>query len=121
MRRVAHLVTLACLLPAALVLAAPAGSAQPEDCGPGRACLYTRDNFKGDRIDYGRDRFNDTCITTMYRSIKNRTADENVFVYPDEHCDGRSGMTLVQPGNDLITGDHRSLRFSRDLWPDQGP
>jgi len=121
MRRVAHLVTAACLLPAALVLAAPAGSAQPEDCGPGRACLYTRDNFKGDRIDYGRERFNDTCITTMYRSIKNRTADENVFAYSDEHCDGRSGMTLVQPGNDLITGDHRSLRFSRDLWPDQGP
>jgi hypothetical protein len=121
MRRVAHLVAAACLVPAALLLTAPAGSARPEDCGPGRACLYSRDNFKGDRIDYGRDRSDDTCITATYRSIKNRTADENAFVYPDEHCDGRSGMTLVQPGNDLITGDHRSVMFSRDLQPDQQP
>jgi hypothetical protein len=121
MRRLTHLVAAACLVPAVLVLAAPPGSAQPEDCRPGRSCVYTGDNFKGDRVDFGRDRFDATCITVTYRSFKNRTVDENAFVYPDDHCDGRSGMTLVQPGNDLITGDHRSIMFSRDVEPDQRP
>ena len=118
MRRVFSLVAAAALAPTVLVLAAPASSARPEDCGPGRACVYDRENFKGDRIDYGRDRANDTCITVTYRSIKNRT-DDNAFVYPDDHCNGRYGMTQVQPGNDLMTGDHRSVMFSRSLWPDQ--
>ena len=122
MRRVAVLVAVACLTGVGgLVVAAPPGSAQGEDCRPGRACVYPGDNYGGGRVDFDKAQYEGPCITIEYRSIKNRTADENVFVYPDEHCDGRSGMTQVQPGNDLITGDHRSLRLTRNLWPDQQP
>jgi len=117
MRRLARLVMAASVVPAALVLAAPPGHAQPEDCRADRACVYTGDNFGGDRIDFGRDRFDGRCISIDYRSIKNRTAEENVFVYPDEHCDGRSGVTVLQPGNDVVIGDHRSLKFSKDIEP----
>jgi hypothetical protein len=121
MRRLTRLVVAAALVPTALVVAAPPGQTQPDDCHAGRACVYTGDNFRGDRSDFGRDRFDSRCISIDYRSFKNRTADENAFVYPDEHCGGRSGVTMVQPGNDLITGDHRSIMFSRDLQPDPQP
>ena len=121
MRRLTRLVVAAALVPTALVVAAPPGQAQPEDCHAGRGCIYSRDNFGGERADLGRDRFDGGCLTVVYRSFKNRTADQNAFLYPDDHCDGRSGMTMVQPGNDVITGDHRSIMFSRDLWPDRQP
>ena len=117
MRRLAQLMVAAAVAPAGLVLGAPPGHAQPEDCRAGRACVYSGENFHGDRADFGRDRFDGACITTTYRSIKNRTAEENVFVYPDDHCDGRAGVTILQPGNDVVIGDHRSLKFSRDIEP----
>ena len=57
MRRMAQLMVAAALVPTALVLTAPPGSAQADDCRSGRACVYGGDNYRGDRTDFGRDTF----------------------------------------------------------------
>jgi hypothetical protein len=100
MRRVLVAVAVMVWLGASTVVAPPPGSAQTQsDCPDGSVCAWPEKNFRGLRHQIA-DSNNGSCIDVDpdFKSIKNKTTDQVVHIYPDDECSDPPGAHFIKPG-----------------------